>query len=359
MISATLRPISAGPVREHTVSRADSNHNEAENDATVWQPRVASAPLFAPGKELAVHPPSLARTASNHEDRRQVQWCIVHRLNVTDNPPIYALGPQRVRTVPGFALVNGGAVSQYSLPQLLKSLHDSVQQELARARETFHHNGTMGDASEGVWIKLFNEYLPQRYRAARAHVVDSKGSVSDQIDIVIFDRQYSPFIFKLDEHSFVPAESVYAVFEAKQEADASVIKYAHEKITSVRTLHRRLLPIPGERRSRPPIRILGGLLSLESRWKPPLGAALNNALRGNLASGLVDIGCIASHGHFSFNPKTKKYDYVTTSKAATAFLFKLISKLQLLGTVPMIDLEAYAQWLSKPTRSSLTKRRRS
>lgn len=245
-------------------------------------------------------------------------------------------------------------MSQYSLPQLLKSLHESVQQELARARETFHHNGTMGDASEGVCIKLFKEYLPQRYCAARAHVVDSKGSVSDQIDVVIFDRQYSPFIFKLDEHSFVPAESVYAVFESKQEVDAAIIKYAHDKIASVRKLHKRSLPIPGERRARPPIRILGGVLSLESSWKPPLGASLNNALCDDLARGLVDIGCVASHGHFAFDARTKKYNYVTAPRAATAFLFRLISTLQRLGTVPMIDLEAYAQWLDKPLPTART-----
>ena len=34
-------------------------------------------------------------------------------------------------------------------------------------------------------------------------------------------------------------------------------------------------------------------------------------------------------------------------KPATAFLLKLISMLQFSGTVPMIDVTAYAQWLSK------------
>jgi hypothetical protein len=33
--------------------------------------------------------------------------------------------------------------------------------------------------------------------------------------------------------------------------------------------------------------------------------------------------------------------------AATAFLFKLISELQFSGTVPMVGVQAYAQWLSK------------
>ena len=53
-------------------------------------------------------------------------------------------------------------------------------------------------------------YLPHRYQAETAHVVDSRGAFSQQIDVVVFDRQYSPFIFKFQRQTIVPAESVYA-----------------------------------------------------------------------------------------------------------------------------------------------------
>lgn len=106
------------------------------------------------------------------------------------------------------------------------------------------HPGTKGDASESVWLELLTAYLPQRYQAAKAHVVDSRGVFSDQIDVVVFDRQYSPFIFKYQEETIIPAESVYAVFEAKQSINASQVSYAHKKVASVRRLHRTSLPIP-------------------------------------------------------------------------------------------------------------------
>ena len=41
------------------------------------------------------------------------------------------------------------------------------------------------------------------------------------------------------------------------------------------------------------------------------------------------------------------YEVHDEGKAATAFLFKLIAQLQFSGTVPMIDVQAYAQWLLK------------
>jgi hypothetical protein len=40
------------------------------------------------------------------------------------------------------------------------------------------------------------------------------------------------------------------------------------------------------------------------------------------------------------------YAIVPAGKPATAFLFELIARLQSSATVPMIDIRAYAQWLT-------------
>jgi hypothetical protein len=198
---------------------------------------------------------------------------------------------------------------------------------------------------------LLQNYLPQRYQAATAHVVDSNGVFSEQIDVVVFDRQYSPFIFLYEGQTIVPAESVYAVFEAKQVVNANHITYAQDKVASVRRLHRTSLPIPyaeGTYPAKPLIPILGGLLTFESEWKPCFGEPLKKALAGgNDASGRLDLGCVAAHGHFVFEPTKGDYDFTAEGKPATAFLFKLISLLQFSGTVPMIDIQAYGQWLTK------------
>jgi hypothetical protein len=165
-------------------------------------------------------------------------------------------------------------MSEWSLSQLLASLHDDIQQRLATVRKAFNHPGTKGDASESVWIDLLEKYLPKRYQAATAHVVDSLGNFSQQIDVVVFDRQYSPFIFNYQGQTIIPAESVYAAFEAKQVATAEMVAYAQDKVASVRRLHRTSLPIPyakGTYPAKPLIPILGGLLAFESGWSPALG----------------------------------------------------------------------------------------
>lgn len=242
-------------------------------------------------------------------------------------------------------------MSDWSLPRVLESLHKDIERRLEIARNAIGHPGEKGDASESIWISILQSYLPRRYRAEKAHVVDSKGAFSDQIDVVIFDRQYSPFIFRYQSSTVVPAESVYAVFEAKQTIHATNVAYAQDKVTSVRKLHRTSLPIPhagGTYPAKPPVPILGGILAFESDWTPPLGASLNTALHAETALGRLDIGCIAAHGHFVYDESRKHYDVHSENMPATAFLFKLIAMLQFSGTVPMIDVEAYSRWLVSP-----------
>jgi hypothetical protein len=239
-------------------------------------------------------------------------------------------------------------MSDWSLPQLLATLHEDIHRRLEASRRTFAHTTTKGDASEGVWLQLLQQYLPRRYAADTAHVVDSLGQFSHQIDIVIFDRQYSPFILKYEGQTIIPAESVYAVFEAKQAISSEEVKYAQEKIATVRKLHRTSLPIPfagGVYPAKAPIDILGGLLTFESKWSA-FGQAIQETLLHNRDLGRIDLGCVAAHGHFVHDRRSGEYTFTSDGKPATAFLLRLISELQFSGTVPMIDVMAYAKWLS-------------
>jgi hypothetical protein len=238
-------------------------------------------------------------------------------------------------------------MSDWSLSQLLSGLHDDIERRLSIARESFSHPGTKGNASEHVWLELLQNYLPKRYQADTGHVVDSKGKFSEQIDVVIFDRQYSPFIFKYEGQVIVPAESVYAVFEAKQTINAPQVSYAQEKAQTVRKLARTSLPIPHAGGIYPPKAlpyILAGLLTLESEWNPAMGEPLLSSLISDPERRL-DLGCVAAHGVFGFD-EVGSYSIRPKGKPATAFLLELIARLQDSGTVPMIDVRAYAKWLS-------------
>jgi hypothetical protein len=237
----------------------------------------------------------------------------------------------------------------WSLPALLGNLHDDIERRLREARALLGHPVEKGDASEAIWLELFDRYLPKRYKAQKAYVVDSEGSFSEQIDIVILDRQYSPIIFQFQGATIVPAESVYAVFEAKQSIDADEVAYAQRKVASVRKLKRTTLPIRHAGGTFDPVEpqsILGGLLAFESGWKPALGPALLSALRAADERERLDLGCVAAHGVFGCDP-SGCHSHTLGGKPATAFLLELIARLQESGTVARLDIRAYAAWLAK------------
>src|SRR6266496_1728468 len=135
---------------------------------------------------------------------------------------------------------------------------------LQAEREILRHPGTKGASTELQWLKTLESYLPKRYCVDRAFVLDCDSSLSEQIDIVIYDRQYSPFLFNQDDAKYVPAEAVYAAIEVKQELNPENIAYAGKKAASVRRLRRTSAPIHhagGTLGPKEPPNILAGIVA--------------------------------------------------------------------------------------------------
>src|SRR5690349_3578091 len=64
--------------------------------------------------------------------------------------------------------------------------------KLRRAAQSIGHAGTHGAVNEDHWIDVFRAYLPNRYEVATGFVIDSRGRRSDQMDIIVFDRHFTP-----------------------------------------------------------------------------------------------------------------------------------------------------------------------
>jgi hypothetical protein len=209
-------------------------------------------------------------------------------------------------------------MTDWSLSGLLDDLHKEIEGELRRIRKSIGHPTALGDASETVWIELLKSHLPERYAVEKAFIVDSKGKFSQQIDLVIFDRRYTPFVLNYKGQKVIPIESVYAVFEAKQTINAAMIGYAKKKALSVRKLYRTSAPIysMGKKlKARKLFPILAGVLAFESDWNPPFGAAFKKALTAKKPAENMDLGCIAAHGCFWKMQSGYKID--TEAKAVT------------------------------------------
>ena len=237
-----------------------------------------------------------------------------------------------------------------NLKTIFLSLQKQMIENLSSDREIIFHPTLKGDASEVNWIKWLRIYLPKRYSVDKAFVIDSKNHFSQQLDLVIYDRQYSPFVFNQDNAIYIPAESVYAVFEVKQEINKEYMIYAGDKIKSVRELNRTSAPIihAGGKILTPklPFRIIGGILTLTSRWVDTFGDSFNNILKEYEESSQVDIGCVLEKGSFIVEYHNGlSVNKSTEEEALIYFFLNLLIQLQNLGSVPAIDIYLYAKVL--------------
>jgi len=236
------------------------------------------------------------------------------------------------------------------------SIFSALEKEMAAAlkkQKEFQHPTAIGDGCEAVWLNWFNEYLPERYRALKGTVIDSNGDTSDQIDVIVCDRQYSPFIIRDGNYCFIPAESVYGVFEVKQSIKSENLVYAGNKIASVRKLSRTSAPIVhagGKYEPKPLFKIIGGILTTDNEYNPPFGTSFINCIKNMDAMNQIDIGCSIEKGSFIIDYRGDGvYTNIQDKDNYLIFFFlHLLGRLQALGTVPAMDLGAYLISLNRP-----------
>lgn len=269
--------------------------------------------------------------------------------------------------------------NKIEIRSLFQSLQLQMEAQLSTNRDNILHPGSKGDSLENVWIEWLRKYLPNRYNVDKAIVVDSSGNLSDQIDLVIYDQQYTPFVFTQNGIHYIPAEGVYAVFEVKPDLEGSCkvknknlthIEYAGRKIESVRMLKRTSTRIVDRGISfepRPLTKILGGILTSVNSIKTE-STRLNHFKN---TSGLksIDLGCSVEFGSFyidyngledkkivNLNDRIQSYYsnrvlsevvYSNASDSLVTFFLQLSRYLQQsIGTVAAIDFGAYANAVS-------------
>jgi len=262
-----------------------------------------------------------------------------------------------------------------NIQSLFKGLQNQMEAQLNTNRDNILHPGTKGDSLENVWIEWLRKYMPNRYSIDKAIIIDSGGQLSDQIDLVIYDQQYTPFVFTQNGVHYIPAEGVYAVFEVKLDLEGSCksdgenisyIEYAGRKIESVRKLKRTSTKIidRGEPKpARPLTKIIGGILTSVNSYKK--NETIEAHLKNLTDLKTIDMGCSVEFGSFYIDYDGKEnadtankneriqgyyneraYKDITYSKrenSLVTFFLQLSRYLQQsIGTVAAIDFNAYA-----------------
>lgn len=262
-------------------------------------------------------------------------------------------------------------MNNIDIKELFVSLQAQMRGVLATNSKFIAHPGCEGDSLENAWIELLRVYLPNRYSIDKAMVIDHEGNVSQQIDIVIYDNWFTPFIFNQNGFKYIPAESVYAVFEVKPDIGSSSagknnIQYAGEKIESVRSLKRtstQMISSGNKCKPRPLTKILGGIIGINCSQQ---SKTVDRHITDLTGLQTIDMGCTVENGCFfvdyespegldeirsTDNPavqsyyesrKVKEVHWSKPGHSLLMFLMQLTSYLQQsIGTVAAIDMEKY------------------
>lgn len=225
-------------------------------------------------------------------------------------------------------------------------LQAELKLKLKRATQSIQHSGTKGAVNEDHWIDVFRAYLPNRYEVATGFIIDSRGQRSEQIDIVVFDRHFTPTLLDQQNHRYIPAEAVYAAIECKPHIDKNYLEYASQKAASVRKLHRTSVSISHAGGTFPPkthFPIVAGLVAAKATWTDGLGASFEENFPSSVP-GQLDCVCTLEHG--SYDVFDGRRNVMDQDGALIYFLFRLLSKLQSMGSVPAIDWAAYAKTIT-------------
>ena len=232
----------------------------------------------------------------------------------------------------------------------LKEIYRSKQREMVAnvltSRSAFDHPAEKGAATELSWLKFLRTYLPTRYQVESGILIDATGRVSDQQDIVVLDRHYSPLILEHNQRFYMPAESAYAVFEIRQKLNRRNLLYAGAKVASVRELSRTSAPIPSAGGVLPAKRlepIIGGVLTTDSDWRPAFGQPFRNALTELPQEEHLDLGCSLADGGFTATRPAdgSQIGIGPPDVSLVWFLLTLLRALQQVATVAAIDYSEY------------------
>jgi hypothetical protein len=219
--------------------------------------------------------------------------------------------------------------------------------QLKLSSKSITHDGVMGEVNEQHFLRLLRKYLPMRYAIDHGIVIDSNGATSDHIDIIIFDHQYTPTLLDQHAHRFIPAEAVYCVLEVKPTINKTYLEYAGGRARSVRELERTSVPIRhagGEFPAKVLFPIVAGIIAPDIEWADGMaGDPFSTNLDALINNTSLDCGLALSDRSFDTFDGTLTLSPKDHSLAF--FLFRLLQRLQSLGTVPAIDWNRYAMVL--------------
>jgi hypothetical protein len=123
-----------------------------------------------------------------------------------------------------------------TVKRIFEQLNRLLAEKVAQG-EIIDHNLEKGMGTERAIRALLEGFLPTRFGVAKGKIVNYGGDMSQQCDVMIYDRLNCPKLF-IDENDnqVLPIEGVYAVLEVKTTLTKHTLTEAFDNLYSVHML---------------------------------------------------------------------------------------------------------------------------
>jgi hypothetical protein len=122
------------------------------------------------------------------------------------------------------------------LQEVFREVSNQMRSDFRRAQQSLSHSGLKGDANEDTVRRFLRQYLPRTLDVISGTLVDSSGSHSRQLDVVLSDTAKTPVFFQAGDNRVIPVECAYSVIEVKANLDTQELKRCFDNMRSCKSL---------------------------------------------------------------------------------------------------------------------------
>ena len=126
-----------------------------------------------------------------------------------------------------------------NLEQTFKGIKDKMLIDFTEISSQVKHCASKGSIREREVIKEYLEkYLPGNIGISNGECISVDGTVSPECDIILYEKNTTPYLIHKDGYQVFPIECVYGVIEVKSKLDKAQLKDSIEKIKKIKSMHK-------------------------------------------------------------------------------------------------------------------------
>jgi len=250
-----------------------------------------------------------------------------------------------------------------NLENVFRGINKKMLLDFQEISSEIEHRGAKGRVRE---IEIVNEflskYVPGNIGVGNGELISTDNQVSAEIDIVLYEKNSTPYLLKKEGFQIFPIECVYGVIEVKSLLNKVQLQDAFNKITHVKKM-----PKKAYEPQKGPIIKTTNIYDREWSYFPTIGMVIAydsidlktlkdhlDSLNSNMAlehcidsvwvlkKGMI-INCNKSTGYIELAPRTATVTRAVLSDNLLMLLTIQLQSLLMSGWVPHFQIKKYLE----------------